>query len=68
MEDLVHLWWTCPSWAHLRHPVLAALDLDVFPRGFLTHGLALDDVSEVFVTDAQRMCVAIFRERFLNLE
>ena len=52
----------------MRYPVLAAMDLDAFPRGFLTNGLALDDASMVFVTDAQRMCVAIFRERFLDLE
>ena len=65
-EDIYHLWWTCPRWAHLRNPVLAVMDLDAFPRGFLTNGLALDDVSAAFASDAQRMFVAIFRERYLG--
>ena len=67
-EDLIHLWWKCPCWDHLRNPVLAALDLGEFPHGFLTNGLVLDDTSAVWAQDVQRMYVAIFKARYLEIE
>ena len=65
-EDLVHLWWKCPRWEHLRNPVLSALDLGEFPRGLMTNGLALDELSANWVADVQRMYVAIYKARFLE--
>ena len=64
-EDLVHLWWKCPRWNHLRPLVLAALDPANLPTALALNGLAVDDTSAAFVEDAQRMFAAIYRERFL---
>ena len=45
---------------------MASLDPAAFPPALARNGIAVDDRTAAFVEDVQRMCVAIFRERFLD--
>ena len=72
VEDLHHLWWSCPAWSTTRRATFNDYPNDVDAMGFnnwaqctITCGIKnkADNVPEGVITDVQMMMLAVFKER-----
>ena len=71
-ETIIHLWWVCPKWTHIRKETFDQnddpynnLEISELHRCSQTCGIFNDDgsVSADFIGKTQQMMVRIFRER-----